>query len=96
MHEHFASESHMSRNINSISKFGQTPQPPLTHFYNTWTLPNVIKKEIENYRKDYFENTFNDTEDSYNAWWTVWNREDLAPTAIIHKKEIHMKWFLSL
>ena len=39
-------------------------------------VPKVIEKVIENDRKDYFENTFNDAEDSYNAWWTVWNREE--------------------
>ena len=73
MHKHFASGPHMSMNISSVSKFGKTP---LTHLCNAWTLPKVIKKEIENDRKDYFENIFHDTEDSYNAWWTVWNREE--------------------
>ena len=93
MHKHFASGPHMSMNISSVSKFGKTP---LTHLCNAWTLPKVIKKEIENYRKDYFENTFNDTEDSNNALWTAWNREEPCTHSYNTQKEIHLKLFRSL
>ena len=51
-------------------------------------LGKVIKKESVKDRTKYFENKFNDKEDSSNAWRTA-NKllgtvKNLAPTAIIH------------
>ena len=54
-------------------------------------LGKIIKKEIENDRTEYFENKFNDKEDSSNACRTA-NKllgtvKNLAPTAIIHTEK---------
>ena len=54
-------------------------------------LGKIIKKEIENDRTEYFENKFNDKEDSSNAWRTanelLGTVKNLAPTAIIHTEK---------
>ena len=51
-------------------------------------LGKVIKKEIVKDRTEYFENKFNDKEDSSNAWRTanelLGTVKNLSPTAIIH------------
>ena len=54
-------------------------------------LGKVIKKEIVKDRTEYFENKFNDKEDSSNAWRSanelLGTVKNLAPTAIIHTEK---------
>ena len=54
-------------------------------------LGKIIKKEIENDRTEYFENKFNDKEDSSNAWRTanelIGTVKNLAPTKKIHTEK---------